>query len=96
MRIDEILEKEEQERKRYEAETIVTAEGETIALLRALFDAVCCAEDWKAPWTAAVPHGLVGSVMRAVEFFHADTPELVGVEELTGRVVLRGRGYQAD
>jgi len=81
--------------KKYEAETIVTEEGETIADLRRITDKIFDPSDWKAPWAAYVPHQAVGAVMRAVEFFHADRPEVVGVEKITGRVLMRGRGYQA-
>ena len=91
----DIVAQEEKARAEYEANTVVTEEGETIATLRKVFDRVCNPTDWKEPWGAKVPHELVGVVMRAVEFFHADRPELVGIEELTGRVIMTGRGYMA-
>jgi len=78
----------------FEAETIVTEEGETIADLRQALDLVCDPLNWKKPWSAAVHHSLVGRVSRAVEFFHADRPTVDGTERLTGRVVMPGRGYQ--
>lgn len=79
----------------YETYTIVTEQGETIADLRKAFDAVCDNTDWKAPWAAYVPHQLVGITMRAVEFFHADRPRIVGIQPITGRVLIEGKGYQA-
>jgi len=91
----------DQDQKKYEAETVVTGEGESIADLRKIADRVFDPadwkdpSDWKAPWAAYVPHQLVGAVMRAVEFFHADRAEVVGTEKITGRVLMRGRGYQA-
>jgi hypothetical protein len=51
-------------------------------------------DNWKAPWAAVVPHQAVGMVMAATEFFHADRATVVGIEQLTGRVLLRGNGYQ--
>lgn len=74
--------------------TVVTKENETVAELRAAFDAVCNSINWKAPWAATVPAAVVGRVMRAVEFYHADRPVIIGIEALTGRVIMQGRGYQ--
>ena len=94
MTIEQILEQEKVAHAQYEKTTIVTAEGESITDLRKIFDAVCNQEDWKFPWAAAVPSQVVGAVLRAVEFFHADRPEIVGVAAITGKVLLQGRGYQ--
>ncbi len=58
----------------YEAATVVTKEGQTIADLRQIADAVFDQNHWKNPWAAYVPHDLVGPVMRAVEFFHGTRP----------------------
>ena len=77
------------------ADVVVTEEGETRAQLQAAFESVCDADDWKGPWTSKVHHCYVGRVIRAVEFFHADTAEIVGIDRKTGLVELRGNGYQA-
>jgi hypothetical protein len=69
--------------------------GYTVAALRRAMEAVQDPKDWKAPWAAAVPCGAVGAVCAAVEFFHADRAVVVGAEPLTGKVLMRGQGYQA-
>jgi hypothetical protein len=76
------------------AEEEQTFKGHKIADLRQVFEKVQNQDDWKAPWAAAVPHQVVGMVMAATEFFHADRATVVGIEQLTGRVLLRGNGYQ--
>lgn len=95
MTAEQMIEQERREHAEYEAKTVVTEQGETIETLRKVFDKVCDAKDWKAPWAAKVPHEIVGVVCRAVEFFHADRAEIVGIERLTGRVLMAGRGYMA-
>ncbi len=60
---------EEKELKEWEATKIVTAYGETIADLRKIFEAVQ-GEHWKDPFDAYVPVYIVGSLCRAIEFFH--------------------------
>lgn len=77
------------------ADVVVTAEGETRAQLSEAFDAVADHDDWKAPWSAKVHHTYVGRVLRAVEFFHADKPEIIGIDSITGLVKMSGNGYQA-
>jgi hypothetical protein len=76
------------------AEEEQTFKGHKIADLRQVFQKVQNADSWKAPWAAVVPHQVVGMVMAATEFFHADRATVVGIEQLTGRVLLRGNGYQ--
>jgi hypothetical protein len=63
--------------------------------LSEVFDKVCSTAHWKDPWSASVHHSLVALVMTAVEFFHADKPEVIGIEPITGYVVMQGKGYQA-
>jgi hypothetical protein len=79
-----------------EAERTPVYNGHTERELRAAFDAVCDPTNWKRPWSAKVHHSAVGLVLSAVEFYHADTPNILGIEPLTGLVVMEGRGYQAD
>ena len=95
MTVEQMIEQERREHAEYEAKTVVTEQGETIATLRKVFDQVCNAKEWKAPWAAKVPHQIVGVVCRAVEFFHGDRAEIVGIEPITGRVMMTGRGYMA-
>lgn len=78
----------------YEAQ-VVTKEGETVADLRAAFDAVADDDNWKNPISAAVEAAKVGLVTRAVTFFHADVPSVVGMEAGTGKLILEGHGYSA-
>lgn len=94
--IDAIRAQEEADRKAYEARTVVTQEGETIAQLREVFDAVANPANWKDAFAVYVHHSLVGRVIRATQFFHGDTPVVVGIQALTGRVLVEGRGYQCD
>lgn len=87
-------------RQEFESETVAaTIDGQayTIADLRQLFDSVADPKQWKAPWAAYVPAALVPATIEAVKFFHADIPEIVGIEAAPGegRVLLRGKGYQA-
>jgi hypothetical protein len=89
---DEILAKLEAEELAAEEEQ--TFKGHKIADLRKVFQKVQNQNDWKSPWAATVPHQVVGMVMAATEFFHADRATVVGIEQLTGRVLLRGNGYQ--
>jgi hypothetical protein len=82
-----------------EAEELAAEEGQMfkghkVTDLRKVFEKVQNQDDWKAPWAAAVPHQVVGMVMAATEFFHADRATVVGIEQLTGRVLLQGNGYQ--
>lgn len=92
---EEMIKKEAEDHKRYERETVVTEHGETIYDLRKAYELVTDKSDSNKPWSAAVHHSAVGIVMRAIEFFHADRPEILGVQDLTGFVVMRGNGYQA-
>lgn len=69
--------------------------GHKIGDLRKVMTAVENKEHWKNPWAAAVPHEIVPIVFAAVEFFHADTPRIVGIQRLTGKVLMEGSGYQA-
>ena len=78
----------------YEAQ-VVTAEGETVADLRAAFEAVQNEEDWKTPVCAAVEPSKVGLVKRAVAFFHADVPVVVGIDAGNAKVLIQGNGYSA-
>ena len=93
--IEQMIEQEEREREEYESRTVVTDHVETIAMLRKVFNSVCNQDHWKNEWSAKVPHQLVGAVTRAVEFFHADIPQVVGVEPITGLVIMHGKGYSA-
>lgn len=95
---DAAMEKALAEARQQEAELdkmIVTAHGETRGDLRDVFDRLCDPDDWKAPIAAYVPHQLVGRALRAIEFFHADTAKAVGIQALTGKVLIQGNGYQA-
>lgn len=95
MNIDDLIANEEKERLEFESKTIVTKQGETIADLRKAFELVQNSENWKNQWAAAVHHSIVGKVIRAVKFYHADTAEVVGIQDLTGLVLMRGNGYMA-
>lgn len=74
---------------------VVTEEGETVADLRAAFESVQNEKHWKNPISAAVEASKVGLVTRAVTFFHADVPAVVGMEARTGKLILEGNGYSA-
>ena len=91
--IEQVIENERKEREAFEANKVVTEQGETIADLRKVFNSVCDKDDWKAPFAVAAPSSLVGVIIRAVQFFHGDTPRVVGMEGLTGRVFIEGNGY---
>jgi len=93
--IEQILEDEAQQTAEFEAQTIVTDDGRTIAELHKVMDAGQNTDDWKAPWAASVHHSMVQVVMQAVEFYHADKAVVVGIEPITGYVMMTGRGYQA-
>jgi hypothetical protein len=83
----------------YEAKTEafrVAGEPFTIADARRIFEKVQNKDHWKKPWAAAVPAIMVEAVIKAVEFYHADRAQIVGMEPLTGRVLMEGRGYMAD
>lgn len=72
---------------------VVTPEGFTIAELRAAMDAVQNKYDWKREWAAAVHHSIVLLITRAVEYFHGATPRVVGIQQITGKVLMEGDGY---
>lgn len=100
MTIDQVIAAEKADREAFEAKTVATTIGGvdyTIADLRKAFDAVADPDDWKAEFTAYVPHDAVPVVLAAVEFFHADRPAVVGIEPAPGlgRAVVSGHGYQA-
>lgn len=94
MDMQAILEQEETSRKQYEATTVVTEQGETIAFLRTIFDAVCNTTDWKRPIAVTCQHSLVGTICRAIEFFQGDHAQVSGPQELTGYLLVTSRGYQ--
>lgn len=88
------------EDKAWESETlafVIDGRAYTIADFRRITDRLFNPEDWKAPWAALVPYDLVAAAIAATEWFHADRPTIVGIEPApgTGRVILRGNGYQA-
>ncbi len=85
----------EEATKQAEWESREMFKGFTVATLRQAMDAVQSKDHWKNPWSAAVHHSAVGAVLASVEFFHADTAEIVGVQPITGYVLMRGNGYQA-
>jgi len=96
--MDAVIEAERKATEKFEAETVaarIDGHNYSIADLRKVFDAVCNPEDWKAPWAAFVPHQIVPVVMASVEFFHADRPTVGGIQPLTGKVSMMGKGYQA-
>ena len=66
--------------------------GFPIADLRAAFARVCDADDWEAPWQAAVPRGEVAKLRAAADYFHADEPIVAADHGAT--VELRGSGRQ--
>jgi hypothetical protein len=81
----------------YEATTVaarINGEAFTIADLRVVFDAVADAQNWKAPIACYVPHNAVAVVIAAVQWFQGDTLRAVGIQALTGKVLLEGNGYQ--
>lgn len=98
MDVQAMLEREEQEREAYEARTVaarINGQDVTIATLRQVSDAVFEPSNWKAPFAVYVHHDLVPFVIGAAKFFHADVPEIGGIQPLTGRVLVTGHGYQA-
>jgi len=52
-------------------------------------------ENWKNPVMCKCHHSQVELVLTAIEFYHADTAQVVGTEPITGYVLIRGNGYQA-
>ena len=96
--MDTILEQLDVDEAKYEAETVafsIDGHNYSIADARKVFEGVENKDDWRDPWAAAVPKVLVPVVTKAVEFFHADVPTVVGVQRVTGKVMMQGRGYQA-
>ncbi len=85
----------EEAAKQAEWESREMFKGFTVATLRTAMDAVQSNDHWKLPWAAAVHHSAVTAVLTATEFFHADTAEIVGIQPITGYVLMRGNGYQA-
>jgi len=69
--------------------------GYTYEELRKVSDLVMDPQDWKKPMVVKADHRMVDVIIAAFEFFHADTPEIGGIEHITGRVVLYSHGYQA-
>jgi len=84
----------EETREEWEARTVVTENGETIAELRKAFDAFADPNDWKACSAALVKTKALGLVFRAVEFFHGARPVVVGrVDPETGTALVYSDGY---
>lgn len=95
--LEQILDEEAADHRAYEARTVaarLNGQEYTIADLRLVFDKIKSPDGWKEPWAAAVPHQLVPLVLEAARFFHGDLARVVGVEPLTGKVLMEGRGYQ--
>jgi uncharacterized Ntn-hydrolase superfamily protein len=98
MTYEEIIAAEKASHAEYEARTVaarVDGHDVTIAELRRVFEAVESKDGWKKPWAAVVPAPMVRLVIEAVKFYHADVARTVGIEPLTGRVLMEGNGYQA-
>ena len=69
--------------------------GFKIPDLQAVMSKIQDQGNWKAAWSAAVHHSMVGAVLVAIEFFHADKAKVIGIQPLTGFVLMEGNGYQA-
>ncbi len=63
--------------------------------LEAVFKKIQDTEHWKNAITCKCHHSQVAVVLAAIEFYHADNARVVGIEEITGWVVIEGNGYQA-
>jgi len=90
--VEEILADERAGQEAFEAAT--EHRGHRIADLRRVLNAIQDVDDWKGPWAAAVPWQLVSMVQAAVEYCHASPAHVIGAERVTGRVLMRGPGYQ--
>ncbi len=64
-------------------------------MLRAVFEKIQDPDHWKNPITCKCHHSQVAIVLAAIEFFHADKAQVVGIEPITGYVIIEGNGYQA-
>ena len=91
-----IIEREEAERKAWEASKVVTAHGETIADLRKVFESAHGDQHWKKPFAVFAPHQIVGTLCRAIEFFHGCKAEIGGIQPITGKVYVASNGYACD
>ena len=72
-----------------------TGEEVTIHDLRQIFNKIQDKTHWKNPICASVHHSQVNYVFAAIEYFHADKATIEGIEQITGNVIITGRGYQA-
>jgi hypothetical protein len=91
--LEQVLAEERKSHEEFEART--EHKGFKIADLRKAFNAVKNQADSRESWAASVPHQLVAIVLVAVEFFHADKAQVIGIEPITGHVLMQGNGYQA-
>ena len=92
MTIEEIVKQEEDSRREWESATI-GHKGFTVAQLRAMFDQLHDADDWKAPILATVNGEGVMLAVAAIEYFTATTPT-VALDMSTMTYVLSSVGYR--
>ena len=69
--------------------------GYLIDELQEVFSRIQNEENWKLPISCKCHHSNVGIILAAIEFFHADKAEIIGIENITGSVLIEGDGYQA-
>lgn len=96
MDANEIIRQEEADRLAWEAKTVafeVAGVPVTMATARKTFDRVQNDKHWKLPWAAKAPCGAVELVLKAAAFY-GNPGRAIGVEPITGLVLLAGDGYQ--
>ena len=94
--MESVIEKEKLERERWEKETIgakTNVGSYTIWEMRKCFDNVCDDTNWKNPISCAVHHSLVDLTTESIKFFQGCSPEIVGIQPITGYVLIKSDGY---
>jgi hypothetical protein len=94
--MEQIMTEEREAHTKWERETVadvVNGQSYTIADFRKITDAVFVPGNWKAAWAAAVPSAMVAVVSAAVCHYHGRRPRIVGIQPITGKVLMEGDGY---
>lgn len=94
--IAEIVKKDEDSRREFEANTdggFANGAPVKIAALRKAFESIEDRSNWKGPINVVIPVIDVELVVESIKFFHADDPKVIYVGDGTARI--EGKGYQA-
>ncbi len=69
--------------------------GFEISYLENVFNDIKDSENWKNPIDCTCPLRKAPAIFAAIAYYHADIPVVVGFDEDTSHIIIKGNGYQA-